>query len=595
MTFWWALCVASAFAVTADIEQAVSPVSLEKSAPAFDFGVSTGEAVGAIGGGLDFGIPDSAPWMDPSLDDVKIEAARKEAEREKHPLEIRFWTRLEEDLVSLATWRLGLLDIVRHARGYPQIFPPKPVTRTDLFVEYADSARASWRRGLDYFLGIDTILSRYSEFAVLTGREEKHAAFAVSFAAAAAQTRFVREWGPYAERDSKLRAIFNEKIPSLGIPAGVWKRIKATRLGPEGLRNSSYAYSHYRAIGGSVVLGRVLGRRRRAWARARSEDLAAAPKRAKRRRPAKRSNDAMEAGLLKPVFRTAVQTVPFDEAIEAPKFVQKPLLLPVENYAVVTASSQIIHGIETLRYWLDFDAPEGVRPPVLIDSRVIAKAGKRLLPGDILLARRERHLETMGDGGYWQVAGLFVGEEEQRAKFFGGASFNEIMRIRFPEGYQMHAESSGTVLTAGRNGVGFLSFERFATADRFAVLRTRLQPDALAEVIERGFSLAGREFDPWEDSASKERLGRAELLARAFDSAPKSFVLEEAALDRRTVSVNGIARKFDASFGTPAASLDFVLFIDANESRLNARGATVEEFRSSWRRSKWTLAQENDR
>ncbi|PCI37757.1 MAG: hypothetical protein COB53_05720 [Elusimicrobia bacterium] len=584
----------SAFAATTELDASSSPIALEKSAPAFDFGVSTDAAVGSLGGGIDFGIPDSAPWLDPAFDEALIEAARIEAAREKHPLELRFWDRIEEDLISLETWRIGLFDVVRHARGYPQIFPPKPVAKREMFIEYVESARGAWRRALDYFIGIDSILSRYGEFSVLVKPEEKRAAFAVAFAASVAQTRFIQEWAPYASRDETLLEIFNEEVESMGLPAGAWDRMKSKRLDFEGLRSSSYAYSHYRAIGGSAVLQSVLGRRRRIWAKERSKDLAAAPKAAKRRRNKNQSRDAMEAGLLAPVFRTEAQTVPFDEAVAAAEFVKKPLLPPVGRNPVVTISSQVIYGIETVRYWLDIDVKKGARPPVLMNSRDIAQAEARLLPGDILLARRERYLVAMGDGGYWQVAGLFVGKEKQRAKFFGGDSFNEIMRTRFPEGYQQHAESGGTVLIAGRNGVDFMTFERFASADRIAVLRTHLNPDALAEVVERGFSLAGRGFDPWEDKGSADRLGRAELIARAFKNTSGRFLPDEPSLGRRTVSVNGIAKRFDAAYGTQSAALDLILFLDANESRRNVRAATVEEFRSSWRRSKWTLAQEKD-
>jgi hypothetical protein len=569
-----------------------SPVALDRAAPDFDFGISTAGAVGGAGSSLDLGIPDSAPWMDPALQFKAEERQKQEALRPKHPLETRFWKRLERDMVSLATWRMGLLDVLRHARGLPQVFPPRPVPTGDLFVEYADEARDAWLRAADFFVGLDSIVARYNDFTVLEGRDERRAAFAVLFAAGFAQVRFAKEWAPYARRDENLKRIFNEAAPQLGLPAGSWDRIERGRLSPEGLRSASYAHSYYRSIGGSGALSKPLGRRRRRWARSRREDIAATPKSARERRSPARSRKAVEAGVLREVFALSSDTVPFDEAVAAADPEVHPLMPPAPDGPVVTISSQVIYGIRTLRHWLLIDIPEGVRPPVLIDKSRIEQARKTLLPGDLLLARRENHLSAMGDGGYWQNAGLYVGDEAARSRLFGGDSVNELLRTRFPEAYQAHAEGGGDVLESAPDGVGFKPFERFASSDRLAVLRTRMAARDLETAVERGFAAATLDFDPWEDPASKERAGSAELIALAFGGHAERFLPDRESLGRRTYAVNTLARRFDDLYGTPDEALELVLFIEGDERRRTARSGTIEEFRSTWRRPKWSLAQE---
>lgn len=561
----WSVCAASAMlpfgalAAVPALDPTASPVSLDRAAPDFDFGISSGGVSGAGAASVDFGIPDSAPWMDPALTAQKEDALKAARQKPKHALEVRFWERLERDGVSLETWRLGLFDVLRHAHGLPQVFPKQPIGDRVLFVEYADAARDAWRRALDFFAGLDSLAARYSEFTVLEDSDERRAAFLISFAAAAAQLRFAREWEAYAARDPKLRAIFNEPVPPLGFPRGSWDRIVEARLSSDGLRAAAYAGSHYRAIGESAALARALGSRRRAGARARREDLAAFPKAAKRRYPARRAGKAVEAGVFGGVFRLTTGTLPFDEEVRAPAPEALPLMPPTPEGPPVTVSSQVVYGIRTLRHWLQWDPSQGPRPAVLIDAPAIAAARKRAQPGDLLLARRERHLTAMGDGGYWQSAGVFAGGDDDR------------------------------VLTAFAQGVSFVSFERFATADHFAILRARLSWEETAAMLARGASAVGAESDPWEDSASADRLGTAELIARLFGD---EAVPEAISLDRRVYSVNGAVERFDSVYGSPQERFDLILFLDGNEARRSARPEPVEEFRRTWRRPKWTIAQE---
>lgn len=562
----WGVCAASAIlplgviAAAPVADPTASPVSLDRAAPDFDFGISSAAAAGAGAGGVDFGIPDAAPWMDPAISTSKEDAAAAERARPKSPLEIRFWERLDRDLVSLETWRLGLFDALRHARGLPAVFPPKSVGDRALFVEYADTARETWIRALDYFAGLDTLSSRYSRFTVVDDPAERRAAFLISFAAGAAQLRFARAWRAYADNDPKLRAIFNEAAGGLGFPEGSWDRIVEARLSADGLRAAAYAGTHYRAIGESAALAGPLGARRRAWSRARREDLAEFPKAAKRRYPAKRARDAVEAGVFGGVFPIASGTVPFDEAVSAPAPETIPLMPPAPDGPAVTVSSQVIQGIRTVRHWLQLDAARGPVGPVAIDEAAIAAAKKKLVPGDVLLVRRENHLSAMGDGGYWQEAGIFAGETG--------------------------------VVAAVADETRAIAFERFATADHLAVLRPKLSETDLTRVLERARAAVGVPYDPWEDSASGDRFGAAELLARAFEGKAGPIAPERRSLGRRVYSVNGVAEGFDAAFGTPQENLDLILFLDGDPARQTARPAPVEEFRRTWRRPKWTLAQE---
>jgi hypothetical protein len=87
-------------------------------------------------------------------------------------------------------------------------------------------------------------------------------------------------------------------------------------------------------------------------------------------------------------------------------------------------------------------------------------------------------------------------------------------------------------------------------------------------------------LDPGGDLEAGE--GTAALLRR-------SHALVEV-LGRPVLPPSEVARVFNAEFGTPAAQLDLVRFLDGRGANDVAVESDVEAFRQSWRRPKWSTA-----
>lgn len=418
----------------------------------------------------------------------------------------------------------------------------------------------AWSTAMDHAAVLE---ARRAELAAWARRpeQERDAGLQVGRAAFLAAYRHGLELIALVERSPAAARILDEAVPELGLLPGTWARYKLHYL--NAVRATEFAALETLARGRAAPAPAV--------AAAIEEDRAA----------------IWELGK------------------------GKGQALTVRNAAAVVAKAG---------YAIWFPAQKGVSTwmgdtrvrrgdSALVSPAQIAALPGRLLPGDVLLERREWFLSNLGLPGFWTHAALYVGTPEERRAFFDDAGVRALAREEGqPDGdldallaarEPAAAAASRTpdaaghpprVLEAISEGVSFTTLEHSAAADSIAVLRPRLDRRARAVALLRAFHYAGRPYDFDFDFLTDASLVCSELVYKAYEPGPGMpgvrFPLEEL-VGRRIATPNGMARQYDAEAAAGAPQLELVVFLDGAERSARATEASPEQFRRSWKRPKW--------
>ncbi len=238
-----------------------------------------------------------------------------------------------------------------------------------------------------------------------------------------------------------------------------------------------------------------------------------------------------------------------------------------------------------------------------------------LQPGDVIVERRNWYLSNLGLPGFWPHAALFVGS---RAELEAWAD-DDGVRALFPQGLVAHLEANAPeafaawvgeesaanaeaeteparVIEAVSEGVVFTSLHHSCLADHVAFLRPRRSKAERAYAIAESFRHFGKPYDFDFDFQTITALVCSELVYTAYDlpsSVGARLDLDPlpSVMGRVTLPPNDIIARFDAEYGTAAQQLDFVAFLDGDESAGIAHEGTAEDLRASWLRPKWDLNQ----
>lgn len=449
--------------------------------------------------------------------------------------------------VEVLRARQGLRDVVRFQEDRADLFPrvepkePRMMTRAD-----KEEVWRAWSRFSDFFLALESRRATHATFAERArdakGFHEAHAAFL-------AQYRWALEFIERAERDPSLHLILDEPVPELGLPGGAYARFKFRFLNV--------------ALGAEFAAFEALRKTRGdasdpAIAEAVAEDATA----------------IWKAGAGKGEAMT------LRNGLKIVGGAAKGSWMPVQ---------------EGVAEWMG-DTKVYRKDKTLVTPEVAGALAARLLPGDVLLERREWFLSNVGLPGFWPHAALYIGTPEERFKAFG-PEFEAKLKERYPKAYadalspQEHGHAP-RVLEAMSEGVVFTTLEHSAAADSTAVLRPRLDAKEKAEAVFRAFAYAGRPYDYDFDFRTDAAIVCSELVYKAYepDASRKGFRLPLVTVLGRPVSQpNDFAKQFDAEFGTPYQQADLVLFLDGREREGKAVEETVDEFRRSWLRPKWHI------
>ncbi|MEK7538834.1 MAG: YiiX/YebB-like N1pC/P60 family cysteine hydrolase [Patescibacteria group bacterium] len=237
----------------------------------------------------------------------------------------------------------------------------------------------------------------------------------------------------------------------------------------------------------------------------------------------------------------------------------------------------------------------------------IAEMKPHLQPGDIFVERRNWHASNVGIPGFWPHAALYLGTKEEANTFFqelfplyGHQTFDELVRVRHPLFYEQYrgVDASGhayAVIEGQAPGIILQSLEKSAKADYLGVLRPRLEKKDIMEGVLRSLENYGKPYDYNFDFETRDEIVCSELVYDAYltrrDKKGVSFKLSLTS-GRNMVSPNDMVKKFYEERGTEHRELDFVYFIDGNETLKKAFVKDENAFAASWTRPKFSTFQE---
>ena len=244
----------------------------------------------------------------------------------------------------------------------------------------------------------------------------------------------------------------------------------------------------------------------------------------------------------------------------------------------------------------------------LISAEQVLQAVALAQPGDILLERRNWYLSNVGLPGFWPHAALFLGTPAELTAHFDGdplvtAAFGEPfsakLRRSFPAAWAQYisADDHGhprRIIEAVSEGVVFASAEHSLGADYIACMRPMRSKLDAAHAIERAFGYAGRPYDFDFDFHTDSALVCSELVYKAWEPREGMTGIHLELVEimgRPTLPPNMAVAQYDRQRDTAAQQLEFVFFVDGNESTKTAQFADEAAFRASWRRPKWDVSQ----
>lgn len=470
--------------------------------------------------------------------------------------------RLAADAKAVQVQRAGLRDVIRFLDSRPDLFPTNRVESTALLRrEEKEVVWPAWQRFLDYLVGLNSI-ERYHAAFIRLKAPARDDSFLIGYAALLAQYRAALEFIERAERNPEWDKVLNDPVPELGLPAGMYAKLKFRFL------NVTMA-TQFTAR--EVIMKTFPGERQ--------------PE-------------------LRPLIRADATDLWQHAAGQRQVLTAKNALKVVQDGAGA-AWLPIQTGVSE---WMG-DTKVYRTGRSLISSAQVEQLKKTLQPGDVLLERREWYVSNVGLPGFWSHAALFIGTPADRRTFFAdietqawvkkqgepSGDLESLLQTRHPQTYQQHLKLQAhehvvRIIEAISEGVSLTTLEHSADCDSIAVLRPRLSKAETAQAIARAFHYTGRPYDFNFDFATDAQLVCTELVYKSYEPANGfsglKFSLTEM-LGRKLLPANEIARQFDTQHGTPQQQFNLVIFLDGQERQRNAVAATLSEFRSSWQRPKW--------
>jgi RNAse (barnase) inhibitor barstar len=237
-----------------------------------------------------------------------------------------------------------------------------------------------------------------------------------------------------------------------------------------------------------------------------------------------------------------------------------------------------------------------------IPTHALKNYKQKLMPGDILLERRNWFMSNIGIPGFWPHVAFFIGTLEDIDKTFSGIDMlagkvpSAYLKEKFPLPCESMAQQDEygfpkSVIEALKNGIVLTSFEHSGNADYLAVLRPRLSMEQKFKAIIRALGYYGRPYDYNFDFATDNALVCSELVYKAFEDSG-NLSLQPVTMNGRTIiPPNLIAQKFDELFTKDTRQFDLILYLEGNEKQESFFQRDVSDFRKTWQYPKWDIMQ----
>ena len=472
-----------------------------------------------------------------------------------------------KDLQTIQTSRASMRSTINFIDTHPEIFPAvkvkgneHPLDRDQRLIVWQ-----TWQVFLDHILFFDSLGQMYTELYLdEKDIEKKRETFFAAFACFLTQYRFALDYIERAEKNPNMHVVLNEAVPELGLKEGTYALLKYRFLNV--IRGAEFArlnalYLYYKKSGESPL--QLIT----------EEDI----------------GKIWEAGKGK-----------------GPTLTAQNALKIVSDFGFTTwfpVQKGVSELMSNIKVW---------RPEIsLITDEQILQLQRLLLPGDILLQRREWYATNIGIPGFWTHAALYIGTPEERTHYFSDpeltkwlaeqgsndGTFENLLQARYPKSYQLSMKPQEEkhlprILEAIAEGVSFTTLEHSASADSIVVLRPNLSQKNIAQAIIKAFHYSGRPYDYNFDFRTDSELVCSELIYKAYqktdDSAGLSLPLSEV-LGRPLISPNEIAKFFNEEFGKKEQQLSLIIFLDGFEKEHKAIESNVENFLVSWKRPKWHI------
>jgi hypothetical protein len=464
----------------------------------------------------------------------------------------------EQTKKALGIVRGKFESVIQFAKAHPELFQTEPSKPRLLMKEQKEQVLSAWQTWLDGLMMADQISAIYKDRQSIN-KDQGAAAFEIYRGAFMLTYRRSLDWLALTANNATLDILYNDDSPEWGLTKGSYDKFKLRFL--NAARASEFLA--FQTLDGYYTQT--------------PSDFRSTV-----------NNDAsaiIQYGLGKGALMTS------QNAFDVAKKLTSTAWMPVQ-----ASVAEFMGDVKVNRFNSN-----------LISGTQIDNLRSKVRPGDFFLERREWYLSNLGLPGFWTHAALYVGTPAERQVFFNDAEvrawvqsqgeasgdFEALLKIKFPKPYadslqQVHGEAL-RLLEAISEGVTFTSLEHSAAADSLAVLRPRLSKKEIAEALLRAYSYAGRPYDFDFDFVTDSTLVCSELVFKAYQPAQGYTGIRfdiQTILGRPMTPPNLMVEQFDRARNGPSPQYDLVEFLDGNEWR-GAAEASVDEFRTSWKRPKW--------
>ena len=423
-----------------------------------------------------------------------------------------------------------------------------------------DDVRELLRRYVTFRQGLLRIVWKYQRSGELEKDPPRLRAFLLGYTAAALLYETGLKFVHMFDNSPKAIAKLNEAEPNWEIPPGLYDTIRRNLASPENSRMFAAARSYYH-------------------------------------------QQHVQELFEKHGLKNSNTHGPFHAAIAGAEETIQKIDKSLPEKVVEVAAVDLGRLLQDVQYetqsavstWIgDFKIREPRNGESLIDKDQLARLGKLLEPGDILLERRNWYLSNAFLPGYWPHGAVYVGTVEDLRRL--GLEDNEHVRKHWEKFARKGAHGhQHVIIEAVSEGVIFSSLEHsIGAADSVAVLRPNVSGEEKKEAIARAFSFAGRPYDFEFDFETTDMLVCTEVVYRAYGgNSPTStirFPLEKI-MGRWTMPAINLVKKFDDEWthdrdhGTNTSQFEFIAFIDGDEATGTSKFKNVEAFRETRYRS----------
>ncbi|MCD4762194.1 hypothetical protein K8R32_04530 [bacterium] len=247
------------------------------------------------------------------------------------------------------------------------------------------------------------------------------------------------------------------------------------------------------------------------------------------------------------------------------------------------------------------------RKEKFITLEQIKEMKKYLMPGDILVERRNWFASNIGIPGFWPHVVLYLGTLNEADLYFKDLfpyksyeSFRILVKEEYPQAFLAYKDTDKdgfqyAVIEAKAEGVLFHTLEESTDADYVGAMRPRLEKEDIMLAILRAIANYDKPFDYDFDFETRDEFVCSELVYDAYLSfngkKGLDFKLDEMA-GRKYISPTNMVKKLYDERNETARQLDFVYFLDGNETLEKAFVKNEAEFITTWTRAKYDWSQE---